>query len=109
MSVGDPPLLGAAELARETRAGTVRYVLIGTPKCMREGGIASCPPVLRWARAHGTDVSLAAGLPHRGVLYRLAPRHARGHAADVLSSTVPAELTNASAAPPGRSRSRRAP
>lgn len=73
MSVGDRPLLSAAELARETRAGTVRYVLIGTPKCVREGGIASCPPVLRWARAHGTDVSSAAGLPHPGTLYRLAP------------------------------------
>jgi 4-amino-4-deoxy-L-arabinose transferase-like glycosyltransferase len=72
MSVGDRPLLGPAELARESRAGAVRYVLIGQPKCMRDGGIANCPPVLRWARAHGTDVSLAAGLPHRGILYRLS-------------------------------------
>jgi hypothetical protein len=45
-------------------------VLIGRPKCVRKG-LDTCPPVLRWARAHGTDVSFAAGLSHRGVLYRL--------------------------------------
>lgn len=72
MSVRDRPLLTAAQLERETRAGRVRYVLIGRPKCVREG-IATCPAVLRWARAHGTDVSLAAGLWHRGILYRLRP------------------------------------
>ena len=70
MSVGDRPLLTAAQLRHDTRAGLVRYVLIGRPKCVSHG-IATCAPVLRWARAHGTDVSRAAGLPHRGVLYRL--------------------------------------
>ena len=70
MSVGDRPLLTAAQLERDSRAGLVRYVLIGRPKCVSQG-IATCPPVLRWARAHGTDVSLSAGLPHRGILYRL--------------------------------------
>jgi hypothetical protein len=70
VSVGGRPLLTAAELERESRAGIVRYALIGRPKCVRQG-IATCPPVLRWARAHGTDVSLAVGLRHRGILYRL--------------------------------------
>ena len=75
MSVGNRPLLTAGQLARESRAGLVRYVLIGQPACERTGGAASCPPVLRWAWAHSTDVSRAAGLPHRGILYRLpAPR-----------------------------------
>jgi hypothetical protein len=39
-----------------------------------------CLPVMRWARAHGTDVSRAAGQPHRGALYDLRsvlPRHRR--------------------------------
>jgi hypothetical protein len=31
----------------------------------------ACTPVFRWVRAHGTDVSLAAGLPYRHQLYRL--------------------------------------
>jgi 4-amino-4-deoxy-L-arabinose transferase-like glycosyltransferase len=70
MNVGNRPLLTAAQLERESRGGIVRYVVIGQPKCVRQG-IATCPPVLRWARAHGTDVSLEAGLPHRGILYRL--------------------------------------
>jgi hypothetical protein len=70
MSVGDRPLLTAAQLERAARAGLVRYVLIGRPNCVRHG-IAGCPPVLRWAREHSTDVSRAAGLPQRGILYRL--------------------------------------
>ncbi|MEA2169717.1 MAG: hypothetical protein QOF76_3017 [Solirubrobacteraceae bacterium] len=70
MNVDDRPLLTAAKLARESRAGRVRYVLIGRPKCVRKG-FATCPPVLRWARTHSTDVSRAAGLPHEGILYRL--------------------------------------
>ena len=70
MSVGDRPLLTAAQLERQTHAGHVRYVADRPSDCVRNG-IATCPPVLRWARAHGTDVSLAAGLPHRGILYRL--------------------------------------
>ena len=71
-NVGGRPLLTPAGLARAARAGTVHYVLIGRPSCMRQG-IATCAPVIRWARSHGTDVSLAARLPHRGILYRLSP------------------------------------
>ena len=33
-----------------------------------------CLPVVAWARAHGVDVSAAAGQPHRGALYALSPR-----------------------------------
>ena len=64
------PLLTSAELARAARSGEVRYALIGRATCAAGTG-AGCAPVVRWARAHGTDVSRAAGLPHRGLLYRL--------------------------------------
>jgi hypothetical protein len=70
MSAGDQPLLTPSELARESRTGAARYfVMTGTPSCMRQD-IATCPPVLRWARAHSIDVSREAGLC-RGLLYRL--------------------------------------
>jgi hypothetical protein len=72
MNEGDRPLLSAAQLERESRAGRVRYVLIGRPKCLRRG-LATCPAVLRWARSHATDVSRAAGLSRSGTLYRLRP------------------------------------
>jgi len=71
MSVGDRPLMTAAQLQHEARTGAVRYALIGAPSCLRKGGIATCAPAVRWARDHGTDVSLAAGQAHRGILYRL--------------------------------------
>ncbi|MEA2125771.1 MAG: hypothetical protein QOI80_2553 [Solirubrobacteraceae bacterium] len=70
MSVGHRPLLTAAKLERESRAGRVRYFLIGGSTCDRES-IATCPPVVRWALTHGTDVSRAAGLPQHESLYRL--------------------------------------
>ena len=73
MSVGNRPIVTAAQLQREVRTGQVRYALIGHPSCMRNGGIASCAPAVRWAYAHGKDVSLAAGQGHRGILYRLTP------------------------------------
>lgn len=70
MNEGNRPLVTPAQLARAARAGAVRYVLIGSPSCLRRG-IETCPPVVRWARSRGTDVSLRAGLPDRGILYRL--------------------------------------
>ena len=70
MNVGARPLMTPTRLVGQVRAGAVHYVLIGRPKCLLEG-IATCPPVVRWARSHGTDVSHSAGQPGRGVLYRL--------------------------------------
>jgi 4-amino-4-deoxy-L-arabinose transferase-like glycosyltransferase len=69
-NVGDRPLMSPAQLARAARSGEVRYALIGHPSCLRHG-IATCSPAVRWARAHGTDVSRAAGLKQHGVVYRL--------------------------------------
>jgi hypothetical protein len=69
--VGGRPLLTPGQLARQARTGQVRYALIGHVKCTPAGVGPGCAPVVRWVRSHGTDVSRAAGLPHRGMLYRL--------------------------------------
>ena len=43
-----------------------------------------CLPVVRWARAHGVDVSRAAGQPHAGALYALIRPAARRQRAEEL-------------------------
>jgi len=63
-------LLTDTQLARAVRTGEVRYVLIGRGACSPRS-TQSCPPVLRWARTHSTDVSAAAGL-RTGTLSRLS-------------------------------------
>jgi 4-amino-4-deoxy-L-arabinose transferase-like glycosyltransferase len=70
-NVGGRPLLTPDQLAHDSRSGQVRYVMIGPLRCKPNGAGGGCTPVVRWARTHGTDVSRAAGLPHRGMLYRL--------------------------------------
>jgi hypothetical protein len=70
-------LVTPAQLRHEVRAGHVRYALIGTARCVPGHGYA-CTPVVRWVRSHARDVSLAAGFPHRGVVYRLGGPSARG-------------------------------
>jgi 4-amino-4-deoxy-L-arabinose transferase-like glycosyltransferase len=64
-SVGPVQLVTPAGLAH----ADVHYALLGGRCAPRRRG--ACLPVVRWVRAHGTDVSLIAGLPHRGLLYRL--------------------------------------
>jgi 4-amino-4-deoxy-L-arabinose transferase-like glycosyltransferase len=68
-------LVSPAGLAAAVRAGSVRYALIADG-CSRASGNqrTGCLPVLRWVRAHGVDVSRAAGQPHRGTLYALTVR-----------------------------------
>jgi 4-amino-4-deoxy-L-arabinose transferase-like glycosyltransferase len=65
-------LVTPAQLAAAVTAGQVRYALIGDG-CTAASGNArtGCLPVVRWARAHGVDVSRAAGQPRRGALYAL--------------------------------------
>ena len=70
-SVGGRPLVSPAQLAAASAAGDVRFALIGGTHCTPDGKGAGCAPVMRWVRANGTDVSRAAGLPRRGILYRL--------------------------------------
>jgi hypothetical protein len=69
--VAGRPLVTPGQLARLARTGQVHYALIGHVKCTRAGLGPGCAPVVRWARRHGTDVSHAARLPHRHLLYRL--------------------------------------
>jgi hypothetical protein len=69
------PLVSTRGLSQAVRAGQVRYVFVtahgsrshGVPRTRRQQMIA-------WVRAHGTDVSRAAGLHINGVLYRLDAR-----------------------------------
>jgi 4-amino-4-deoxy-L-arabinose transferase-like glycosyltransferase len=71
-SVDGRPLVTPRGLAAAVRAGHVRYVLLGD-RCVRAPS-AACTPVARWARAHGDDVSAAAGQPVPGFVYRLSVR-----------------------------------
>jgi hypothetical protein len=70
-SVDGRPLVTPRALAADVAARRVRFALIGD-RCVRPG-TAACTPVARWVRAHGVDVSAAAGQPHPGLVYRLRP------------------------------------
>ena len=53
----------------------MRYALLGDSCSAASGNERTgCLPVVAWARAHGVDVSAAAGQPHRGALYALTRR-----------------------------------
>jgi 4-amino-4-deoxy-L-arabinose transferase-like glycosyltransferase len=74
-------LVSPAALAGAVATGRVRYALLGdacTPTSGNER--TGCLPVVRWARAHGIDVSRAAGQPRPGALYALTPRAVAGAA-----------------------------
>jgi 4-amino-4-deoxy-L-arabinose transferase-like glycosyltransferase len=61
-----------AELKRKVAAGEVRYAFLNAP-CphLISPKNPACSPPAKWIRAHGTDVSRKAGLPHNKVLWRL--------------------------------------
>jgi 4-amino-4-deoxy-L-arabinose transferase-like glycosyltransferase len=65
-------LVTPSQLANDVAQGRVRFALLGDA-CTASSGNArtGCLPVVRWARAHGVDVSRAAGQPHAGALYAL--------------------------------------
>jgi 4-amino-4-deoxy-L-arabinose transferase-like glycosyltransferase len=68
-------LTSRARLQQLAAHGAVRYALLGS-NC-RPGDrltLASCSAPVLWVRAHGRDVSKAAGLSHRAVLWRLPTR-----------------------------------
>jgi 4-amino-4-deoxy-L-arabinose transferase-like glycosyltransferase len=94
------------DLADDVSAGTIRYALIGDA-CTKTSGNArtGCLPVMRWARAHGVDVSRAAGQPRAGALYALR-RPAGAAAASGRTPTSAKSRRTGRAA--GRSASRRA-
>ena len=67
-------LVSPTALAHAVATDRVRYALIGDACTANSGNERTgCLPVVRWARAHGVDVSRAAGQPHRGALYALSP------------------------------------
>jgi 4-amino-4-deoxy-L-arabinose transferase-like glycosyltransferase len=69
------PLVTVPELASLATDGSVRYVLLGGgcgPRTSRK--LPSCSSLAFWVRAHGTDVSGAAGLDRPKLLWRLARR-----------------------------------
>jgi hypothetical protein len=72
--VGGVPLVRLSRLRSLVRHRRVRYVLMGAgcgPRVPRTA--PDCSLTARWAHAHGTDVSRAAGLGRRRVLYRVGP------------------------------------
>ena len=119
-SQGGRGLVGTGTLASAVRAGDVRYALVGATCSPRSSNrLTGCSAQARWIRAHGTDVSRAAGQPHRGLLYRLtATAHARGRgrtprsatSSSTSSATAPSATRTASHAvrrQPGRAPRRR--
>lgn len=64
-------IVSAARLARLAAAGVVRYAVLSGP-CPRpsEKSNGDCSAPVLWLRAHGRDVSAAAGVP-RGTIYEL--------------------------------------
>ena len=69
------PLVSVSRLAGLVGDGSVRYALLGGgcgPRTKRTS--ASCSSTAFWVRAHGTDVSRAAGLPRAKLLWRLSSR-----------------------------------
>jgi len=60
------------KLERLIAEGKVRYAFLNT-SCTHQAASLNpaCSAPARWVRAHGTDVSLQAGLPHHKILYLL--------------------------------------
>jgi 4-amino-4-deoxy-L-arabinose transferase-like glycosyltransferase len=70
-------LVSPSALAAAVGAGRVRYALLGDACAAGSGNERTgCLPVVRWAHAHGIDVSRAAGQARAGTLYALTRRAA---------------------------------
>jgi 4-amino-4-deoxy-L-arabinose transferase-like glycosyltransferase len=68
------PIVTIAQLRRTIVSGDVRTVLLGA-RCtpLSSDLLTGCSPLAGWVRAHGRDVSRAAGQAHAGVVYSVAP------------------------------------
>ena len=65
-------LVTPTQLASAVATGRIRFALLGDACTPSSGNaLTGCLPVVRWAHAHGVDVSRAAGQPHAGALYAL--------------------------------------
>ncbi|MGA9875342.1 MAG: glycosyltransferase family 39 protein [Solirubrobacteraceae bacterium] len=72
------PFTSVTRLKALIAAGQVRYAFLDSvcgPHPSKT--IAGCAPAALWVRAHGTDVSLKAGLHARGLLWRLPTHYPR--------------------------------
>jgi 4-amino-4-deoxy-L-arabinose transferase-like glycosyltransferase len=80
-SSGAHELLPVSRLAQLVATGQVRFAYIGGP-CVPSYTLelSPCSPGAAWVRAHGIDVSRAAGLPSGAVLYFLPRRYRHFHA-----------------------------
>ncbi len=68
------PLVSVPELRREVARGDIRTALLGAPCAPLSTDLRTgCSPLARWVRAHGTDVSGAAGQAHAGTVYAFDP------------------------------------
>ncbi|MEA2479423.1 MAG: hypothetical protein QOJ07_1345, partial [Thermoleophilaceae bacterium] len=73
-SLNGLPFASQQQVQTAVETGQVRYAMLPRGHCTpRFAGKARCAPGVLWARAHGTDVSPAAGL-RRGTLYSLSPQ-----------------------------------
>ena len=99
-------LVRPTQLASAVASGRIRFALLGDA-CTPSSGNArtGCLPVVRWAHAHGVDVSRAAGQPQAGALYALI-RPVGATAASGRTPTSARSRRTGRAA--GRSASRRA-
>ncbi|HEX4187570.1 MAG TPA: glycosyltransferase family 39 protein [Solirubrobacteraceae bacterium] len=71
-SYGSRVFTSVPKLQRLIAEGQVRYAFLNA-SCGRHGSALNpgCSAPAKWVRAHGTDVSAAAGLPHAGLLWLL--------------------------------------
>jgi 4-amino-4-deoxy-L-arabinose transferase-like glycosyltransferase len=84
-------LTSVASLARAVRSGHVRSALVGAACTPSSADRATgCSPQARWIRAHGADVSRAAGQPHPGLVYALGARAAALRARPLRPGRPPA-------------------
>jgi 4-amino-4-deoxy-L-arabinose transferase-like glycosyltransferase len=71
-SFNGQPLTSVARLATLVHEGAVRYaILTGDCGAHESRKLPVCSAQAAWVRAHGRDVSRAAGLPHAKLLWRL--------------------------------------
>jgi uncharacterized membrane protein (GlpM family) len=69
-------LLPIPRLRSLVASGELRFAVLdgGCGSSVAARALSGCSPGAKWVRTHCTDVSLRAGLPHRGVLYLLQTR-----------------------------------
>jgi 4-amino-4-deoxy-L-arabinose transferase-like glycosyltransferase len=73
-SSGAHELVPLSRLAALVASGQLRFAVLNGGCSRRSRQSPACSTGAAWVRAHGTDVSAVAGLPHRHVLYRLGTR-----------------------------------